>query len=238
VLAVFLSGGVGALFGVNASRASWHVGFLPAQFPVFSLTSGVALMLIIFGWLNPARDERGDQLIKVLSLAMVMLLLVKAYYLWTDLSLALYSGVPQNVEAARTIMFGPYGWAFWVLQVGLGMLVPLAALLIPAIRRRSFLVGLMGLFVLVGMGVARANIIFPALTIPELEGLTTAFTGPHLTFSYTPSPMEWSVLSAVVGLAVLAYLIGVDTLPIFGEKPARGSGRTPVLPARPTEVAQ
>ncbi|MBE2272263.1 MAG: polysulfide reductase NrfD, partial [Anaerolinea sp.] len=34
ILSIFVSGGVGALLGVNASRASWHTAMLPAQFPI------------------------------------------------------------------------------------------------------------------------------------------------------------------------------------------------------------
>lgn len=69
--------------------------------------------------------------------------------------------------------------------------------------------------VLVGFAAARANIVFPALTIPELEGLVTAFTGPHLNFDYFPSLMEWSVTVGVVGGATLAFLLGMDRLPLF-----------------------
>ncbi|MEO6060830.1 MAG: NrfD/PsrC family molybdoenzyme membrane anchor subunit, partial [Thermoflexales bacterium] len=61
-LAVFLSGGVGALLGVNASRPGWHNGMLPAQFPVFSLTSGVALMMVVIGWFIPDSELRGQRL--------------------------------------------------------------------------------------------------------------------------------------------------------------------------------
>ena len=213
-LAVFLSGGVGALLGVNASRPGWHNGMLPAQFPVFSLTSGVALMMIAIGWFMPNSERRGQQL-RLLSSTMLVLLLVKAYYLWTDFSLALYSGVPDAAEAVNLILFGQYSWAFWGLQVFLGMIVPLVTLVQPKLARDGFWVGLMGVFVLVGFAVARSNIIFPALAIPELKGLTTAFTGPHLSFDYTPSLMEWSVTLGVVGLATLAFLIGTDRLPLF-----------------------
>ena len=48
-LALYLSGGVGALLGVEASRLFWHAGLFPAQFPIFSVASGVALMLVIVG---------------------------------------------------------------------------------------------------------------------------------------------------------------------------------------------
>lgn len=213
-LAIFLSGGVGALLGVNASRPGWHNGMLPAQFPIFSLTSGVAVMMVVIGWFTPPSETRTARL-RVLSIAMIVLILVKAYYLWTDFSLALYGGAPDAVEGVNLIMFGPYAWAFWGLQVFLGMLVPLFALLAPRVSRSAFLVGLMGVFVLIGFAVARSNIIFPALAIPELKGLIDAFHGPHLNFNYAPSLMEWSVTVGVVGLSTLAFLVGTDFLPLL-----------------------
>lgn len=216
-LAVFLSGGVGALLGVNASRPGWHNGMLPAQFPVFSLTSGVALMMIAIAWFSSASEQRERQQ-RVLAIAMLVLILVKAYYLWTDFSLALYGGVPDAVEAVNLILFGQYSWAFWGLQIVLGMLIPLIVLFQPKLSRSGFWVGLMGVFVLVGFAVARSNIIFPALAIPELRGLLTAFSGPHLGFDYAPSLMEWSVTIGVVGLSTLAFLLGTDRLPMFTTK--------------------
>ncbi len=232
VLAIFLSGGVGALLGVNASRNSWHVGMLPAQFPVFSLTSGVALMLILIGWLGSSSDERRPAQLRILSMLLAGLLLVKAYYLWTDFSQALYQGGSHSAEAVNIVLFGRYGWAFWLLQLGLGMLVPLVALTWPRLARDSRVAGLMGVLVLIGMAVARANIIFPALAIPDLQGLSSAFSGPHLSYDYYPSLMEWAVTAGIVGGTTLAFLIGSDYLPIY---PRSGAGD--VMPLRPaTEV--
>ncbi|HMQ30969.1 MAG TPA: polysulfide reductase NrfD [Chloroflexaceae bacterium] len=221
-LAIFLSGGVGALLGVNANRAAWHVGNLPAQFPIFSLTSGVALMLVAIGWFGPAGDERRPRQLRALGIAMAVLLLVKAYYLWTDVSQALYQGGTHGAEAVNLVLFGPYGWAFWLLQLGLGMLVPLVVLTVPA-GRAGAVAGLMGVLVLLGMGVARANIIFPALTLPELQGLGEAFHGPHLSFTYSPSLMEWAVTAGIVGAATVGFLLGTDRLRLFvapGDEPA------------------
>jgi molybdopterin-containing oxidoreductase family membrane subunit len=78
----------------------------------------------------------------------------------------------------------------------------------------------MGVLVLFGYAVARANIVFPALTVPEIEALTTAFSGPHLSFDYFPSIMEWAVTLGIVGLAVLAFQIGADRLPLRGKEVA------------------
>ncbi len=215
-LAIFVSGGVGALLGVNASRATLHNAMLPAQFPVLNLTSGVALMLVIIGFFNIVSDaEQRRRLLRLLSVAAVVLMTVKLYFLWVDYSQALYSGVPDAVEAVNLVLFGTYGWAFWLLQLGLGIVLPMAVLWQPRLTQQQTIVGLMGVFILLGLAVGRTAIIFPALAIPELEGLAEAFTGPHLNFDYVPSLMEWSVTVGIVGLSTLAFVFGTDYIPFL-----------------------
>lgn len=221
-LSVFLSGGVGALIGVQAARPYWHVGLFPAQFPVFSLASGTALMLAIVGLFGPADDPRRPQQLWVLGLATVVLQLVKVYFLWADFSQTLYGGIPMNVAAVNEVMFGTYWWAFWLLQIGLGTLVPIIVLVQPRLARHNGWAGWMGLLVLVGFAVARANIIFPALTVPELEALRSAFNDPRLSYAYFPSPMEWAVTAGVIGLATLAFLVGTDRLALAERVKAEG----------------
>ena len=217
-LAFILSGGVGALLGVNASRPFWHVGLLPAQFPVFSLATGAAFMMLVLGWFGPKSDERLPQQLWVLSIATIGLALIKVYFLWTDFSQSIYGGMLENVAAVNAVLYGRYWWAFWFLQIGLGTVLPIIVLLQPKLAKNGFWAGAMGFLVLLGFVVARANIVFPALTVPELEGLATAFTGPHLNFDYFPSLMEWSVVLGVVGATVLAFLVGNDRLSLLTPK--------------------
>ncbi|MFZ3079151.1 MAG: NrfD/PsrC family molybdoenzyme membrane anchor subunit [Bellilinea sp.] len=217
-LAIFLSGGIGAFLGLNAGRESWNSAMLPAQFPIFSLMSGIAVMMIVLGWFMPIQDERHPMQLRVLSIALAILLVVKAYYLWTDYSQALYSGSPSARQVVDIILYGRFGWVFWVLQLGVGMVIPFLLLVLPRFNRNKLWVGIIGVLVLIGMGIARANIVFPTLATPELEGLATAFTGPHLGYDYFPSLMEWAVVLGVIGAATLAFLIGTDFLPLFPEK--------------------
>ena len=219
-LSLFVSGAVGALLGVEASRMFWHVGLLPVQFPVFSLASGAAAMLIALGLFGRRDDPNRSQQLWILSVSTVVLAFVKLYFLWADFSQSMYGNVPQNVEAVRAVLFGPYWWSFWILQILIGTLLPILILVQPRLARSNGWAGWMGALVLAGFAVARANIVFPALTVPELEALTTSFTGPHLTFDYFPSLMEWAVTLGIVGLAILAFLIGSDRLPLSGEQPA------------------
>jgi molybdopterin-containing oxidoreductase family membrane subunit len=218
--ALFVSGGVGALLGVNAGRTSFHTAMLPAQFPVLNLASGLALLLVIVGFFGILADpDRRARLLRIASLALVGLLGIKAYFLWVDYSQVLYSRVPDAIAVAELVLFGRYWWAFWIFQLLLGIVVPAIVLLLPGTSRRPGLVGLIGVLVLIGLAAGRTAIIFPALSIPELEGLAEAFTGPHLGYDYVPSLMEWSVTVGVIGLSTIAFLVGTDRLPLFAKSP-------------------
>jgi len=214
-LSLFISGAVGALLGVNASRPFWHIGLFPVQFPVFSLASGAAMMLVALGLFGPRDDPHRPQQLWTLSLMTVVLLVVKLYFIWADYSQSMYGNMPMNVEAIRQVMFGRYWWAFWIGQLLIGSLIPLIFLSQPKFAKHNAWAGWMGLLVLIGYAFARGLIIFPALAVPELSALTSAFSGPHLSFDYFPSLMEWAVTSGTIGIAVLGFLIGSDALKLF-----------------------
>ena len=218
ITAVLVAGGVGFLLGSNANRLFWHVGLLPVQFPVFALASGAALMLVMVGWFGPKHDHgnRASQL-WTLSLLTVILSVVKIYFMVADYTQSLYGGAPDNVIAVQSILFGQYAFSFWVVQIGLGTLLPIIVLAQPKFAKNDFIAGLMGLLLLIGYAVARILIVVPGQVAPMLPGLAEAFSGPKLTFDYVPSLMEWSVTSAVFGFSILALLVGLDRLVRFTE---------------------
>lgn len=219
-LSFFVSGAVGALIGVQAARPFWHVGLYPVQFPVFSLASGAALLLLVLGWFGPRDDPNRPQQLWILSLTSIILLVIKLYFIWSDYSQSVYGGVPMNVDAVREVLFGQYWWGFWILQIFIGGFIPLVVLSQKRLATHNGWAGWMGLALLIGYAVARGLIIFPALTTPELNELATAFSDAHLQFTYFPSAMEWAVTIGVIGLATAAFLIGTDRLPLF-EAPAQ-----------------
>lgn len=211
-LTLFVSGAVGALLGVQAARPFWHVGLFPVQFPVFSLASGAAMLLAAVGLFGQRNDPNRANQLRMLAILSIALQAVKLYFLWADFSQSIYGNVPINIQAVNELLFGQYWWAFWIVQLGLGSIVPILVLVQPKLAGNGFWAGVMGILILLGFAVARANIIFPALSVPELDALTTAFTGPHLSFEYFPSAMEWAVTLGTVGLATLGFLIGTDYL--------------------------
>jgi molybdopterin-containing oxidoreductase family membrane subunit len=216
LIALFVSGAVGALLGVQAARPFWHVGLFPVQFPVFSLASGAAMLLVLLAFFGPKDDANRPAQIWTLSWLSVALIGVKLYFMWADYSQSIYGNVPQNVGAVKEVLFGEYWWAFWILQILIGSLIPAALLSFKKlVTGRALLAGWMGVLVLSGYAVARALIVFPALTIPEIDALAHAFSGPHLTFEYFPSLMEWAITAGTVGMATLGVLLGQDLLPLY-----------------------
>ena len=219
VMSLFVAGAVGALLGVQAARPFWHVGLFPVQFPVFSFATGVAAFLLVLGWFGDPRDRRRAQQLWVLGLISLALLAVKLYFMWADFSQSLYGNVPHNVEAVEQVLYGEYWWAFWILQLLIGTAIPIVILAQRRLATQGAWAGVAGLLLLVGYAVARGLILFPALTVPELDMLATAFTGEHLTYSYFPSLMEWAVTLGVVGLATIGFLVGMDVLkPYFSDR--------------------
>ncbi|MBI3169701.1 MAG: polysulfide reductase NrfD [Chloroflexi bacterium] len=213
VTSILVAGGVGFLLGGNATRLFWHVGLLPVQFPVFALASGVALMLMLVGWFMPSLEaEHRSNLLWTLAILSIVTSVIKLYFLVADLTQSLYGGATDNLIAIQYMLTGPHAFMFWGVQIVIGLAVPVIVLAQPKLAKNGFVAGLMGLFLMVGYAAARILIVVPGQVAPMLPGLAEAFHGPKLTMDYTPSLMEWSVTSAVMGFAILGILIGMDYL--------------------------
>jgi len=213
VTSILVAGGVGFLLGGNAARLFWHVGLLPVQFPVFAVASGVALMLMLVGWFMPKMEsEQRNSLLWTLAIVSIVTSVIKLYFLVADFTQSLYGGAPDNVIAVQSVLTGPYRFSFWAVQIVLGILIPVIVLAQPKLAKNGFVAGLMGLFLMIGYAAARILIVVPGQVAEMMPGQAEAFHGPKLTLAYTPSLMEWSVTSAVMGFAILGILIGMDYL--------------------------
>ncbi len=202
LFAIAFAGAEGALFGVVGARALWESGLTPILFLVEAALFGAGLVAIgalIFGALS-------QQAARMLGAVMLILLAALLVLEWAEYSTALYASVPAKSNAVMTILTGPFWWVFWVLHLGLGVVLP--ALLLLFGRGNVLLTGLAG-GLIAAMGLAtKLNLVLPALTQEELEGLAHAFTGPGLVFTYWPSTMEWLVWLGTLGLGGLIVLVG------------------------------
>ena len=214
VLVVTFGGGEGALFGVVAAKSVWSSAILPVRFLLSAVAAGLALVALatVLFHRGPidSEDEAGRSLLRRgIVLALGGFVVVE----FAELSIAMYSRIPAVVEAHRLILFGQYWWVFWLVQLGLGIVLPLALLWRPhpgAVR-----LGLAAIAVAIGLAGAKQNIVLPALAIPELKGLPEAFVDPRLTTSYFPGATEWLVAIGVLAAAALAFILAMEFVPFL-----------------------
>lgn len=205
-LVIVFGGAEGSLFGVVGARALWESALTPILFLIEGALSGIALVLFLTVLLGKLEEGAG-QLLRWFTFGLLLALIVLE---WAEISTTLYTGIPAKTESLRLILFGSYWWVFWFVHVAMGLIIPLL-LLIFAGRSKVGLATAGGLVVLAALS-TKLNLIIPALMVPELKGLQTAFTGMGLTFSYFPTLVEWLVFVGVVSLAGLIFLVGYRLL--------------------------
>lgn len=206
LFAVVFAGAEGALFGVVGARALWESGLTPVFFLVEAALFGVGLATaaaVVFERLSVTAARLVGTVMLILLAALIVLE-------WAEYSTGLYASVPAKSNALMVILAGPFWWVFWILHLGLGVVMP--GLLLLFRRGHVLLTGIAG-GLIAAMGLAtKLNLVLPALAQEELEGLAHAFTGPGLIFHYFPSTMEWLLWLGTLGLGGVIVLVGYRLL--------------------------
>ncbi len=212
-LVLALNGGSGALFGVLGARAYWNSALYPILFLVSALASGGALLTFVVAALWPERrSAEFRDLVYLLGRLTLGFLTLDLLFEWAEISISLYASIPAASEAYRAMLYGPYWWAFWLVHLAVGAVIPALILLV---RPRSVgWVALAGLLIAVAFLAVRLNIVVPGQVIPEMTGLEAAYQEAGLTFQYAPSLAEWLVGLFVGAFAVLLFAIGFTSLPL------------------------
>jgi protein NrfD len=105
----------GILLSAFGARPFWNSGLLGPLFLVSGLSTAAALVaLVTRSPLERALFTRIDLGLIAVELALVALFLIN-----------LATGSAQHIEALHSVTNGPYALVFWVLFVGIGLLVPL-----------------------------------------------------------------------------------------------------------------
>ncbi len=224
-LVVTFGGGEGALFGVLGSKPFWNSGILPIRFLFSAFLSGmglVAFATVLFKrWQTDAEDEAARRFLRLGLLGLLALNIVVEF---AESSVTLYTGIPAVVEAYRLVMFGAYWWVFWIVQLGMGLVLPVLLLASPGGARPAWL-GAAGLLIAIGYAGTKQNLVLPGLAIPEFRALPEAFVHSRLTVMYFPSATEWYLAIGVIGAAALAFVVAIEVLPFLRNHEEWGAKR-------------
>jgi protein NrfD len=105
----------GILLSAFGARPFWNSGVLGPLFLVSGMSTAAALVALIA--MRRSEKElftRIDLILIMAEIALVALFLIN-----------LATGSGQQIEALQSVMGGPYTLIFWVLFVGIGLLIPL-----------------------------------------------------------------------------------------------------------------
>ena len=219
-LVLVFGGGEGALFGVVGAKSIWNSGIVPIRFLVSGAAAGLALVaLAVVLFPRRAEDAAGQAERRLLRGGLLALLAAIVVLEFAELSVTLYAGIPAISDVYRLMLFGSYWWVFWVLQLGVGVVLA-GALLVAPIGGRPLGLGLGALAIAIGLAGMKQNVVLPALAIPEFRTLPEAFVHGRLSVTYFPSPLEWAVAVGVVGAAALAVVLAVELLPFLRPAPS------------------
>jgi molybdopterin-containing oxidoreductase family membrane subunit len=196
----------------------------PIIFLVSALASGGALLTVVSAIFQEGWRER-RQVILDLGRIVLGFLLLDALLEFSDILIGTYGrpgapgGEPGYVASFQLALFGPYWYVFWIGQLAVGLVVPIA-ILATRLGRDPRLVTLACAAVVVGFIAVRLNIVIPAQSTEEIFGLARAVDDPRYRTDYFPSVFEWLVTFGIGGLGFILIGLGEVFLPLSRGLPA------------------
>ena len=201
---------LGAAYGIIKGRPFWYKPEMSVLFMLSAIVGGIALTLflsMIASRLTP-KAKINDALIERVSRFVGWLLIGYFYFrAWDALSMS-YTYDPGRSEGLRLMTKGPLAFNFWIVEMLLGMIVPMVLLLYTPTRMNRFW-RMIALF-LVAAGVVAfrwdINISGFLVLMPYVPDQAIAYT------SYRPSVIEILTGSAIIAYGLTAFSLGVKYL--------------------------
>jgi len=213
---LILTTGTGSIFGFLVARSAYDTAMLAPMFIIMSFAFGLASYLLVlmaaYKWTErPLGDYILNKLRNLLGVFVASILYFVAVYHVTNL----YATEHHAVEKFLLMDGGIYTQLFWIVQVILGGLVPLALIYAPQFKncRRSLIAACS--LVLIG-GMAQVYVIlvggqaFPLEMFPGMEVSSSFFDG--VVGEYVPSIWETLLGFAGVALSLLIVTVGIAIL--------------------------
>lgn len=212
---------LGATYGVLSSRSLWFKPSLPVMFILSAVAGGVALTLLVslIAEKLTHRELITSKLSRDISRLTAFTLLAYLYLkLWDWAATSYYSHSPGTASALQRLeLTTPFNQSFWVIEILLGIVIPIFILLSPLRRQGRYLMSALALIV-IGVIVNRWNVTLSGLIAPP--EWSPGVLGNVIAAAYMPSWVEIAVSVGVLGYALLGFTLGIKYLPLYPSLPA------------------
>lgn len=218
---LILTTGTGSIFGFLVARQAYDAAIMAPMFVIMSFAFGMAVFILVlqasYKWSHRnLGDAMLDKLRKLLGIFVAAVFyFVIAYHLTN-----LYATEHHGIEAFILLNGGIYTFLFWVAQIALGCLIPLALLFIKPMSQCRNCLTIASLLVILG-GLAQLYILiiggqaYPLVLFPGMEVSSSFYDG--VVAEYAPS--IWEILLGIGGtcIALLIVTVGVAILDLLPE---------------------
>ena len=221
---LLLTTGTGSIFGWLVAREAYDAAVMAPLFIAMSLAFGTAIFIILLVALFWASGRDLDAAVLArLGRLMGIFVAVVLYFVAIQHLTNVYAAQHSGLEQFLLLSGGIYPLLFWMVQVGLGSLVPLGLVLLwPSDSLRAPLLAA-ALVIIGGFAQLYITIIggqaYPLELIPGRQ-VSSSFADGSIA-AYQPSMPEVGLGLGGVALALVVVLIGVRVLRILPESLTR-----------------
>jgi len=216
---LILTTGTGSIFGFLVARSAYDAALMAPMFIIMSFAFGLAIFILVlmasYHWTG--RQLGDDVLVRLRSLLGVFVAAV-LYFIAVYHLTNLYITEHHGFEKFILLEGGQFTKVFWIGQIILGGLLPLALIYAPGVRKsRSILTVICALIILGGLSSMYTIIIggqaYPLEIFPGYEVSSTFFDG--VVNDYTPSVYEVALGLGGIAISLILVAFVIKVLPFL-----------------------
>ncbi|TAN42013.1 MAG: oxidoreductase [Nitrospirae bacterium] len=234
-VACFLHGYAGFIFGSVKANALWMTPLMPVIFIMSAVVSGIALCMLTYiatmeirkflacrqqspSYSPECREEIKSVEVKVIQMTAKYLLFFLIFAISLELLDLIFRGytATKSWDVLRSVIYGKDFTSIFILQYGLGNLIPFIIFLTPGLTIRRAVVGV--LFVMFGVFMMRWNVVIGG------QAFSLTFNG-YMHYHLPIIPHDWETLKeglfGALGVFVMPFVLFyflTKIFPIFGLK--------------------
>jgi len=191
------------------ARGFWSEGYMPLYFLSLSALIGCAAILL-FNWIssrfnNQILQSQEDMALQATGRLFLVILLGIFYFTVVKIMSGYIPKFSNNPEAMALLVQGDFAHNFWIGEVGLAVLLPLALIAFTKGKKVMFL-ALAGISCLTGVFILFYDLVIVGQLIPHFQHYNVVDLPQY--YSYNPSLHEIMISVGVTFFFLAAFIFG------------------------------
>jgi Ni/Fe-hydrogenase subunit HybB-like protein len=216
-VALFLHGYAGFIFGSVKANALWMTPLMPVIFIMSAIVSGIALCMLTYIVVTKIRELRkkkyeDENIINMTSRYLLFFLIAAISLEILDLVFRGYTAV-KSWDILRSVIYGKDFINIFILQYGIGNLLPFILFLVPRLTTRRAIIGT--ILVLFGVFMMRWNVVIGG------QAFSLTFAG-YMHYHIPIIPHDWETFKeglfgamSIIIMPFILFWIFSKIFPIF-----------------------